>query len=158
MDLGFNPSEIAVGAQGVSGKLLLFALLAFIGFFGRLVFSAFGPQLAEFNPFRNFSGLGFVLLAVALFAGALYISGKQTKAMVLFKSHLVDPVIVTVLGRDSCDPAQGSYCVVVFEDGREKIVNWHDKRVYMWEIINPPEGAVWHTLRPRPRPGAAAGV
>ncbi|WP_421055966.1 hypothetical protein [Leisingera sp. D0M16] len=137
---------------------MLFALLAFIGFFGRLVFVAFAPQVAELNLFRNFTSLGFVLLAAALFTGALYISGKQTKAMVLFKRHLVDPVIVTVLGRDSCDPEDGSYCVVVFEDGREKIVNWHDKRVYMWEIVNPPEGAVWYTLRPQPRPGVAAGA
>lgn len=158
MDLGIDPAAIAAGSQGLSSKLTMFAVIAFAGFFGRMVFVAFAPGIAGFNPFRNFSGTGFILLAAALLTGALYLSGKQTKAAVLFKRHLVDPVTVTWLGRDSCDPAEGSYCVVVFEEGREKIVNWYDKRVYMWEIVNPPEGAVWHTLRPRARPGAAAGV
>ncbi|MEX0303119.1 MAG: hypothetical protein AB3N24_11905 [Leisingera sp.] len=158
MDLGFDPAAVAVGAQGVSNKLMLIGFIAFVGFFGRMVFVAFAPGISKANPFRGVSGPGLILLAAALFAGALYISGKQTKAMVLFNRHLVDPVIVTLLGRDSCDPADGSYCVVVFEEGSEKIVNWYDKRVYMWEIVNPPEGAVWHTLRPRARPIAAAGV
>ncbi|KIC17818.1 hypothetical protein [Leisingera sp. ANG-Vp] len=158
MDLGIDPSAVAVGSQGLTSKLMLIGFIAFAGFFGRMVFVAFAPGIAKANPFRNFSGPGFILLAAGLFAGALYISGKQTKAMVLFNRHLVDPITVTWLGKDSCDPADGSYCVVVFEEGGEKIVNWYDKRVYMWEIINPPEGAVWHTLRPRARPGAAAGV
>ncbi|KIC16030.1 MULTISPECIES: hypothetical protein [unclassified Leisingera] len=158
MDLGIDPSAVAAGSQEVTSTFVMFGTIAFVGFFGRMIFVAFGPGLAKSNPFRNFSGGGFILLAAALFAGGLYASGKMTKATVLFKRHLADPVIVTLLGKDSCDPADGSYCVVVFEDGQEKIVNWYNKRVYMYEIVNPPEGAVWHTLRPRHRPGLAAGV
>ncbi|QAX30495.1 hypothetical protein [Leisingera sp. NJS204] len=158
MELGIDPAALAAGSQEATSTLAMLGLIAFTGIFGRMMFVAFAPGLAKVNPFRNFSGLGFVLLAAGLFAGALYVSGKQTKAIVLFNRHLVDPVIVTLLGRDSCDPARGSFCVVVFEDGQEKIVNWYDKRVYMYEIVNPPEGAIWHTQRPRARPGSAAGV
>lgn len=158
MDLGIDPSAVAAGSEELTSTLVLIGAIAFAGFFGRMVFVAFGPSIAKSNPFRNFSGSGFILLAAALFAGGLYASGKMTKASVLFKRHLVEPVIVTWLGRDSCDPAQGSYCVVVFEDGEEKIVNWYNKRVYMYEIVNPPAGAVWHTLRPRHRLGLNAGV
>ncbi|WP_264212735.1 hypothetical protein [Leisingera thetidis] len=158
MDIGIDPAAVAAGSQEMTGNIALIGTIAFVGFFGRMVFVAFAPGLAKANPFRNFSGTGFILLAAALFAGGLYASGKMTKATVLFKRNLVDPVVVTWLGRDSCDPASGSYCVVVFEDGQEKVVNWYDKRVYMYEIVNPPEGAVWHTLRPQPRPGFAAGV
>ncbi|MCB4456335.1 hypothetical protein [Leisingera sp. McT4-56] len=156
MNLSVDPWAAAAGAQGLAGNAALIGSIAMIGLFGRLVFVALAPAVARSNPFRNFSGAGFILLAAALFAGGLYASGKMSKAAVLFKRHLADPVIVTWLGRDSCDPADGSYCVVVFENGEEKIVNWYNKRVYMWEIVNPPEGAVWHTMRPRARPGPGA--
>ncbi|KIC09911.1 hypothetical protein RA19_14240 [Leisingera sp. ANG-M1] len=156
MELGIDPAAIAAGSKELSSTFTLIAVIAFVGFFGRLVFVAFAPGIAKANPFRNFSAAGFILLAAVLFGGGLYVSGKAVKAEVLLKRHLVDPVLVSWLGRDSCDPGDGSYCVVVFEKGQEKIVNWYDKRVYMWEIVNPAEGAVWHTLRPRPRPGGAA--
>lgn len=158
MDLGFDPSALAAGSEELRSSLTLMAIIAFTGFFGRMVFVAFGPGLARANPFRDFTSTGFILLAAALFAGGLYVSGKAVKTEVLIKRHLIDPVAVTWLGWDSCDPEDGSYCVVVFEDGEEKIVNWYDKRVYMWEIVNLPESAVWHTLRPLPRPERFAGV
>lgn len=158
MDFGFDPSAVAAGSQEMTGNFILIGVIAFVGFFGRMLFVAFAPDLAKAAPFKNFSGPGFILLAVGLFAGGLYISGKMVKAQVMVKRHLVDPVIVTWLGRDSCDPETGGYCVVVFEDDGEKIVNWYDKRVYMYEIVNPPEGAVWHSQRPRARPARQAGV
>ncbi|WP_323782019.1 hypothetical protein [Leisingera sp.] len=158
MNFGFDPSAVAAGSQELTSNFVLIGIIAFAGFFGRLVFVAFAPGIARAAPFRNFTAPGFILLAAALFAGGLYLSGRMVKAQVLVSRHLVDPVIVTLLGRDSCDPADGSYCVVVFEDGREKMVNWYDKRVYMWEIVNPPEGAIWHSQRPPARPVPAAGI
>ncbi|OED47143.1 hypothetical protein AB838_17880 [Rhodobacteraceae bacterium (ex Bugula neritina AB1)] len=158
MDLGIDPSAVAAGSQELTNTFVMFGTIAFVGIVGRMVFVAFGPGIAKAAPFKNFSAGGFILLAAALFAGGLYASGKTTKATVLFKQHLVEPVIVTWLGNDSCEPASGSYCVVVFEGRQEKIVNWYNKRVSMYEIVNPPQGAVWHTLRPRHRPDLAAGV
>ncbi|MFW8595012.1 hypothetical protein [Cribrihabitans neustonicus] len=152
MDLGIDPAAVAAQSQGFSSSLALIATIAFVGFFGRLVFVAFAPNLAARNPLRHLSGAGFLLLAAAIFGGGLYATGKWTKAVVLFNRSLVDPVIVSWLGRDSCDPASGRYCVVVFEAERELVVNWYDKRVYMWEIVNPPEGAPWHSQRPLSRP------
>lgn len=158
MDFGFDPSAVAAGSQEMTSNFVLIGVIAFVGFFGRLLFVAFAPGIAKASPLKNMSAPGFILLAVALFGGGLFLSGKLVKAQVLVSRHLVDPVIVTVLGRDSCDPADGSYCVVVFENGAERLVNWHDQRVFMYEIVNLPQGAIWHTLRPQPRPAAAAGV
>jgi hypothetical protein len=158
LDFGFDPAAVAAGSQEMTSNFVLIGVIAFVGFFGRLVFVAFAPSIAKASPLGQLSAPGFIVLAVVLFGSGLYLSGKLVKAQVLVKRHLVDPVIVTLLGRDSCDPADGSYCVVVFENGDERLVNWHDKRVFMYEIVNPPQGAVWHTQRPLPRPTAAAGV
>jgi hypothetical protein len=152
LDFGFDPSAVAAGSQQLTGNFVLIGVIAFVGFFGRLLFVAFAPSLAKASPFKNLSGPGFICLAIGLFFGGLYVSGKMVKAQVLVSRHLIDPVIVTILGQDSCDPDDGSYCVVVFENGEERLVNWHDKRVFMYEIVNPPQGAVWNTLRPRGRP------
>ncbi|MFV1443068.1 MULTISPECIES: hypothetical protein [unclassified Phaeobacter] len=154
MDLGIDPTALAAGSHVVTGNIMMFGTIAFVGFFGRLVFVAFGPGVAQANPLGHLSGFGHILVAVALFAGALHLSGKTVKAQVLFKRHLVDPVIVTLLGRDSCDPQGEAYCVMVFEDGREMSVNWHDTRVHMYELLNPVELPLWSSLRPRERPEA----
>ncbi len=152
MELAIDSTALAAGSHAVTDNIVMFGTIAFVGFFGRLIFVAFGPGLANANPLSNFSGYGHILVAVALFAGALHLSGKTVKAQVLFKRHLVDPVVVTVLGRDSCDLTSDSYCVLVFEEGREMSVNWYDKRVYMYEILNPAELPLWSSLRPRGRP------
>lgn len=150
--MGIDPSAMAAQSQGLTSNLALIAAIAGLGFFGRLLFVIFGPKLAGRNPLCNFSGTALIVVAAVLFGGAIYASGKWTKAVVLFNRTLVDPVIVTWLGRDSCDPATGRYCVVVFEEERELVVNWYDKRVYMWEIVNPPEGAPRYSPRPLSRP------
>ncbi|MFS4582309.1 hypothetical protein [Phaeobacter sp. C3_T13_0] len=131
----------------MTDNIAMFGTIAFVGFFGRLVFVAFGPGLANANPLKNFSGFGRVLLAVAL-----NVSGKMAKAQTLFKRHLVDPIIVTVLGRDSRDLASDDCCVMLFEQGREMSVNWYDKRVYIYEILNPLTLPLWSFLRPQIRP------
>ncbi len=156
MDLGIDPAAIAAGSQGMSSNLILIGTIAFVGFFGRLVFVAFAPSIAKANPLANFSGFGLIAVAVALIFGGLFVTGKTVKATVLVQRHLIDPVIVSVLGRDSCDLNSDDYCVVVFEDGREMSVNWHDKRVHMYEILTPATLPLWTSLRPRSRPGESA--
>ncbi|UTS79514.1 hypothetical protein [Phaeobacter piscinae] len=152
MDLGIDPSALAAGSHAATDNIIMFGTIAFIGFFGRLLYVAFGPGLASANPLSNFSGYGHILVAVALFAGALHLSGKTVKAQVLFNRHLVDPILVTVLGRDSCDQNGDDYCVIVFEQDREMSVNWYDKRVHMYELLNAAELPLWSSLRPQGRP------
>ena len=70
----------------------------------------------------------------------------------MVQRHVVDPFVISVLDRDSCDLNSGAYCVVVFEEDRELIVNWHDRRIDMFALVNPPSGSVFYTGRPQPRP------
>ncbi|WP_293572689.1 hypothetical protein [Phaeobacter sp.] len=156
MDLGFDPAAMAASAEGASSNLMLIGAIAFFGFFGRLLFVAFGPGLAKANPLANFSGLGLIAVAVALIFGGLFVTGNTVKAQILVQRHLVDPVVVSVLGKDSCDIGSSAYCVLVFENGREMSVNWHDKRVHLYDVLTPTVLPLWQSLRPRGRPDRGA--
>ena len=148
MEIEFDVSSYISQVQGSGGHTITIALILVAGFFGRLVFVAFGPSIAAANPFRNFSGFGLIGLSVAMFVGYLFVTGKQERALHIVQRNTIDPFLVWVLERDSCDLSGSKYCVIIFEDGREISVNWFAKEVYMWELVNPDHGAVWNTLRP----------
>jgi len=151
LEIEFDVSSYISQVQGSGGHTLMIALILVAGYFGRLVFVAFGPSIAAANPLRNFSGFGLIGLCVAMFVGYLFLTGKQERALQVVQRNTIDPFMVWVLERDSCDQLSGKYCVIIFEDGREISVNWFAKEVYMWELVNPDHGAVWNTLRPMAR-------
>ncbi|TDE40852.1 hypothetical protein [Antarcticimicrobium sediminis] len=140
MNFGFDIEESAsVSSQARSdmiGVSVIVVLVAILGFFGRLIFVVYRGRLAGLNPLRGVSGWGMIGVAAALFAGVLVMTGKQRSVIIGFKARLVDPFVVSVLKRDSCDVAGKKYCVVVFEEDREIFVNWYDRRVSMFQIVN----------------------
>ena len=140
-------SEIGPQAR----TLLLIVGLAFAGFIGRLVVVSFGDRVAGMNPLRNASGGVMILAAVLLMGGGVFYMNGHVKTGIMIRQHVTDPFIVSVLGRDTCEVPSGDYCVVVFEEEREIVVNWHDKRVHMMELLTPPMNPPWGSLRPRPR-------
>lgn len=131
--------------------LIIIVCVALFGFVGRLVFVAFSDRVAGINPLRNASGGVMIMAAVALMGGGIFMMNGHVKSLILVRQHVVDPFIVSVLGWDSCDVASGAYCVVVFEDDREIVVNWHDKRVHMMVLLTPPQNPPWGSLRPMTR-------
>jgi len=148
LDFDFDVSSVTSVSEGLMGQSILIGSLVVIIFVSRMLFVTFAPSIMALNPLRGFSGFGLIGVAVAIFIGGLFLTGKQGHAVQVVQRNIIDPFTVSVLKRDSCDIASGAYCVVVFEAEREISVNWFDKRVYMWEIINPPSGAVWDTRRP----------
>ena len=140
MDFGFDVERAASAASQAHGDmanvLVVVGTLAVLGFFGRLIFVAYGDRIKDFNPLHGFSGWGMIGVSVAFLAGGMLLTGKQRVALIRLKAHLIDPFVVSVLHKDSCDVASGKYCVVVFEEGREIVVNWYDRRVSMFEIAN----------------------
>ena len=153
LDIGIDIPSLTSGIQGMKGLGLIVGLIALAGFIGRLVFVSFGSSIKNANPLRNFSGLGLIATSIALFVGALMVTGKLDKAVHQIQRNTIDPFTIYVLQRDSCDLSSGKYCVIVFEGDREISVNWFDSKIYMWELLNPQTGAVYKTLRPRSREG-----
>ncbi len=161
MDFGFDVERAASVASRAHGGmvdiLVLVGALAAFGFFGRLIFVAYGDRIKDFNPLHGFSGWGLIGVAVVVFAGGLLLTGKQRAAMIRLKAYLVDPFVVSVLNEDSCEVASGKYCVVVFEQDREIVVNWYDRRVSMFEIANDLDfNPILVSLRPVGRPVTGA--
>ena len=156
MDFGFDVSAAASGmsqaSDGVSGKFTVIMIIAAMGMLGRSLFVAFGSSVKFSNPFRAFSGIAMVLAAFVILFGGMVLVGKGQKLMLMVQRNIVDPFVVSVLDRDSCDLNSGAYCVIVFEQDRERVVNWHDRRVDMFALVNPPSGSVFHTGRPHSRP------
>ncbi|NRB19636.1 MAG: hypothetical protein HRU33_19250 [Rhodobacteraceae bacterium] len=151
MNFEFDVSSFVAQSQGLTGTAMIIGFIALGGYVGRLLYVSFGSSIAAVNLFRNFSGLGLISISVGLFIAGLYLTGKQDRAVHMVQRTVIDPFTVWVLKRDACDLSSGKYCVIVFEDDREISVNWFDQEVYMWELLNPPSGAVWDTLRPRSR-------
>jgi len=151
LDFGFDVSTFVAESQRLTGPGIIVGLIALAGTIGRMLFVAFGSSIQGVNPFRNFSGSGLIILGIVLFIGALGVTGKLDKAVHKVQRNTIDPFNVWILKRDACDLSSGKYCVIVFEEGREISVNWFDREVYMWELLNPQSGAVWKTLRPRSR-------
>ena len=156
MDFGFDVSGAATAVSemngAMSGKFTVIMIILMLGLVGRQVFVAFGPSIKISNPLARFSGLGMIGVAVLLIFGGLVVTGKGRYAMIQVQRNILDPFVVNVLERDSCDVTSGAYCVVVFEPDREIIVNWHDKRVDMFAIANPQTEVHWLTTRPKLRP------
>ncbi|WP_164658859.1 hypothetical protein [Tropicibacter sp. Alg240-R139] len=156
MDFGFDVAGAVAGVSeaknGLSGKFSMIMIILVFGLVGRQVFVAFGPSLKLSNPFARLSGFGMMGVAVAVIVGGLVVTGKGRTAMIQIKRNISDPFIVNVLERDSCYVASGAYCVVVFEEGREIVVNWFDKRVDMFAIANPQTEVHWLYVRPKFRP------
>lgn len=155
MDFGFDVSgavsEVSQINEGMSGKLKMIMIILVLGIVGRQVFVAFGSNLKLSNPLARLSGVGVLLVGVLVMVGGLLAAGKGRPALIQVQRNIVDPFVVGVLERDSCDIASGAYCVVVFEGDREIIVNWHDKRVDMYAIANPRTEILWKTQRPAAR-------
>jgi len=156
MDFGFDVGGTAAGVSemrdGLSGQFTVIMLILVIGIVGRQVFVAFGPSVKLSNPLAGLSGHGMLVAAVVIMVSGLMVTGKGRWALIQVQRQAVDPFVVSVLGRDSCDVASGAYCVVVFEGSREIIVNWHDTRVDMYAIANPRSEVRWLDLRPKVRP------
>lgn len=157
MDFAADVSATAASVSETSAdmywRLMIFLILGVVGFVGRLLFMAVGPSVEGRNPLRALSGAAMLGLGMAMIFGTLVVMGKGDKVVRLVRSGIVDPYVVQVLGRDSCDPTDGSYCVVVFDEGREIAVNWFDRRVNMFDIAHPVQGAVASSPRPAPAPG-----
>lgn len=141
----------AIGDQ--TRALLIIVGLAVLGFIGRLVMVGYGDRIAGMNPLKGASGGVFILAAAALIGGGVFYMNGPVKLSIMLRQNVTDPILVSVLGRDSCDPASGAYCVVVFEVDREIVVNWHDSRVHMMALMTPPMNPPWASLRPKARGG-----
>ncbi|MDX2483727.1 MAG: hypothetical protein QNK42_08720 [Pseudodonghicola sp.] len=157
MNFGFDVEDaVSVASRASSdmtGVSVIVAAVAVLGFFGRLIFVAYGDRLGDLNPLRGVSGWGMIGVAAALFAGGLVMTGKHRSAITAFKARLVDPFVVSVLKKDSCDVSSEKYCVVVFEENREIFVNWYDRRVSMFKIVNKLD---FNPVRVSPHPVARA--
>lgn len=133
MNFGFDPNEAAGAANQITsavGPMLWIMILLALGMLGRMVFVAWGDKMNISGWFQNASGVGLIGLALALFVGGIFITDRDVRAWVVIQQTVVDPVLVGVLKRDSCNPDNDRFCVVVWDDkGRELIVKWHDKRV-----------------------------
>lgn len=156
MNFEYEPEAVTSAASQVSnvsfGPIVTIALIVAFGFIGRLVFIAYGDRIQNFNPLKALSGVGLVIVAVGILTATVFVSGKQVKAMVLLKSILVEPVLVTLLKKDSCTITDESYCVIVFEDDREISVNWYNRRVDMFKLVNDfTLNPLWASPRPKLR-------
>lgn len=162
MNFGFDPNQ----AAGVAGKITsavgpmfwIMIILA-LGGIGRMVFVAWGDKFQISRMFENFSGYGLIAVAIGLMLAGVFVADREVRAWVIIQQKIIDPVLVNVLGRDSCNPENDRFCVVVWTDsGREVIVKWHDKRVDALQVYGDYEFSLTQSARPLARPERAAAV
>ncbi|MFY9212574.1 MAG: hypothetical protein WAO69_15765 [Aestuariivita sp.] len=152
MEFDFDPAEVsAVGAvinSDLMHAMMIIGAIAVFGLLGRLFFMAMRDRAAKHNPLRDASGGGLIFASLALVAAGIYFNSGHVKTMVMVQRHVVDPITVSVLKRDSCQLSGGDYCVVVFQEDREIVVNWFDKRVHMFTLLTPAMNPPWGSPRP----------
>jgi len=149
-------SAVTGMTQQVTQSMSLLAVFVLVGGIGRLVFVAYGDKLTGVNPFRNLSGPALLLAGAVIILGPMFFSSKLNRIWVNIKSYTAEPFITQLLDRDSCTITDTSYCVVIFEGEQEIVVNWYNRGVYLWGVLNPEGGAVWDAPRPPRRPETAA--
>ena len=155
MEFEFGPSDVILGvtqsSQGAAGKLIIMLVILAAGLMARPIFVAVMSNLRLSNPLRNSSGGALIGVGLVLVLGVVFFAGRQRNLLVDFQRLIVDPIYVSVLHEDTCNTEGGVYCIIIFDDGYELDVNWHDRNVYMWKILNPDQGTVWTSLRPMAR-------
>ena len=156
MEVGVDPAEIAAASEALGSAmgpfLWIMGLLA-AGLIGRMIFVAWGDRLRPSAWLQNMSGAGLIALALGLFVVGIFVSGTEVRAWVKIQQSLIDPFLVTVLKRDSCNPTNDRFCVVVWEqDGREIMVKWHDRRVNAHKVFGGHQFTLYSSARPQPRP------
>ena len=155
MELEFSPTDTISGVtqsiQGASGKLIIMLIILAVGLVARTLFVSVMSNIKMSNPLRNSSGVTMIGVGLVLVFGGLFYNKSQRNLLQDVQRVFVDPIYVSVLHKDTCSSADGEYCIVIFKDGHELDVNWHDKNVYMWAILNPEQGSVWTSLRPMAR-------
>ena len=128
-------------------------VIAAVAGIGKLVLVAWGDKFSGAGLFGNLTGSGFIGVAVVFLVAGIFLTDREVRVWVKFKQTFVDPVIVDVLGKDSCDPADDRFCVVTWdEDGREIVVNWYDRRINAFDTYGGYELTLYESIRPQQRP------
>ncbi len=156
MDFGFDVSGTVAGvsqlSQALSGKFLALLLIGAIGLGARPFYVAFLAGRNFSSPIAGFSGWAKIALGLALASGLAAWLGRFDVVAIKIQRYVTDPYTVSILKKDSCDPAGPDFCVIVFDSGREISVNWWDRRVDMLRLAHPVSGAPQWSVRPSPRP------
>lgn len=145
--------EASSGLTSAVGPFLILMVILALGMLGRMVYIAWGDDFDFSSLFSGGSMGKLVAFLIAAPIAGLYLTDSEVKAWVLVQQKVIDPVLVDVLKRDSCNPARDEFCVVVWEeDGREIFVNWHDKRVDAMKVFGGYEFSLYTSKRPQVRP------
>ena len=156
MEFDINVDQIDQTATGINNAIgpltYLLVILAVAGI-GRMIFVAYGDKLQLSALYEGFSGKSYVVIFAAICAGLVMFTDQEVRIWIKFKSTMVDPVLTDVLKRDSCNPETNRFCVVVWEDdGREMVVNWHDRRVDAFKVFGGYQFTLFESPRPVARP------
>ncbi len=156
MELGFTPEQAAGAARQVTsavGPMVWLMVIVAVAGVGKLVFIAWGDKVSLPGLLGNLHGAGLIAFSVLFLVAGIFISDREVRVWVKFKQTFVDPVIVDILGRDSCDPETNRFCVVTWDDdGREIAVNWYDNRLKAFDIYGGYDLTLYESLRPQLRP------
>ena len=157
MDIPFSAQQASAAAEHVNSvtgpTVWLIFILAAAGIL-KMIMIGWGDRIQEKGQkLLTISAGGMVAIAVVIGLGGMFYSDKEVKAWIKVRQTVVDPILVDVLKRDSCNPAKNRFCAVVFdEDGREIVVNWHDKRVNAMKTYGDFQFTTYTSLRPVARP------
>ena len=160
MDSGISPSELAQTGNQPSdaiGPTFWILLLLAVGTVAGKIYISWGDRVQISSWLGNASGGALIGLGAMFFIVGIFLTDREVRTWILIRQNLIDPFVVTVLQTDSCNPQNDRFCVVVWEpEGREIVVNWHDKRVDAFSIYNDLELTLYASARPRSRPGVLA--
>lgn len=156
MEIGFSLEQVTGAASQVGsavGPTFWLILIVAVAGVSKLIFIGWGDKLSPSALLGGLSG-GTLIGLVALFlVVGMFATDREVRVWVKFQQIFIDPVIVDILGRDSCDPTHNRFCVVTWDDdGREILVNWHDRRIKAFDIFGGYEFTLFESLRPQLRP------
>lgn len=156
MEFGFLLEQAAGAASQVSsavGPTFWLIMIVAVAGVGKLIFIGWGDKLSPSGLLGSLPGGALIGFAALILVVGMFISDREVKALVKFQQTFVDPVIVDILGRDSCNPERNRFCVVTWDDdGREILVNWHDRRITAFDIYGDYDFTLFESIRPQLRP------
>ncbi|WP_099827636.1 hypothetical protein [Oceaniglobus indicus] len=134
------------GSGGVGSAPLTLMVVLAVGMIAQPVFILCAMHLRPENPLKGKAGGTWIMAAGLIFYGGAVVTGRVGWIEHGIENRVVHPFMISVLGRDTCDPDGWAGCDVVFIDGSEIHIRHADRYTPARESV----------ARPLPRPQVSA--
>lgn len=153
--LDISPGDLVSHATGsfFGGGIFMIVGIILFGIVARPLFIVIMTNARFSNPLADSSGPVWILTAVSVIVLGMAFAGRGGRAIQMAETNIVNPVRISLLHRDVCEPSHEPICMLVRVGGQDLWVHGHDRRVFWAEPFAMNFG--WrHLYRPPARPAS----